>query len=194
MKNNDIYFDEIPNVNENKLKIKSNSILKKEYKNIFLCPLNKNDCVNSIDIYDDIVLYGTIMGNVYLCRVNQNNLYQNKNDDKRSNNKEINNSKLSNKESSKISCIKLNTNNNFNSSNNNNYIQYGNETLRTNKEDKKEDKKEEEYFESDIIPTTKSAYINARKQEILTKPILLNIKEYRRDYPFSSSNSINFKC
>ena len=177
MKNNDIYFDEIPNVNENKLKIKSNSILKKEYKNIFLCPLNKNDCVNSIDIYDDIVLYGTIMGNVYLCRVNQNNLYQNKNDDKRSNNKEINNSKLSNKESSKISCIKLNTNNNFNSSNNNNYVQYGNETLRTNKEDKKEDKKEEEYFESDIIPTTKSAYINARKQEILTKPILLNIKE-----------------
>ena len=177
MNNNDIYFDESPKKNENKIKIKSKSILKTEFKNIFLCPLNKNDCVNSIDIYDDIILYGTIMGNVYLCRVDQNNLYQNKNNDNTSNNnniynpKEINNSKMTNKESSKISCIKLNTN--YNNSNINNYNKYGNETLRTNKEDKKE----KINYDSDIIPTTKSAYNNIRNREILTKPILLNTKE-----------------
>ena len=68
MKNNDIYFNENPKINEIKINEKSKVNKRKEYKNIFLCPLNKSDCVNSIDIFDDIVLYGTIMGNVYLLQ------------------------------------------------------------------------------------------------------------------------------
>ena len=89
MNNNDIFFDENSKYKGNKLKIQSNSKSKNNYRNIFLCPLKKSDCVNSIDIIDDIVLYGTIMGNVYLCRVNKNNLYQKKNQTKYSKKKKI---------------------------------------------------------------------------------------------------------
>ena len=46
----------------------------KIYQNIFLSLLNKNDCVNSMDIFDDILIYRTIMGIVNLCRVDKNNL------------------------------------------------------------------------------------------------------------------------
>jgi hypothetical protein len=64
------------------------------YQNIFLCPLNKNDCVNSIDIFDDIILYGTLMGNVYLCRANKNKLYLNKKQDIYNNSNQTDNSKV----------------------------------------------------------------------------------------------------
>ena len=76
MKNNDKNFDENHLEKSNKRIIisKTNSKPNREYKNIFLCPINKHDIVTSIDILDDIIIYGTIMGNVYLCRVNQNNL------------------------------------------------------------------------------------------------------------------------
>ena len=111
--------------------------IKNTYKNIFLCPLNKNDCVNSIDIIDDFILYGTIMGNVYLCRINQkNNFVPKKTQDvdidcsKASKNETFMKYKMDEKESSKISCIKINTNiNNYNDFNQFN----GNETLRTDK-------------------------------------------------------------
>ena len=76
MKNNDKNLDEIPSENPNK-KInifRENTKSKHEYKNIYLCPLNKHDIVNSMEILDDIIIYGTIMGNVYLCRINANNL------------------------------------------------------------------------------------------------------------------------
>ena len=53
MKNNDIYFDENHKINDNQLKSDLNK--ENDYKNIFLCPLNRNDCVNSIDIIDDII-------------------------------------------------------------------------------------------------------------------------------------------
>ena len=122
---------------------------KNNYKNIFLCPLNKNDCVNSIDIIDDFILYGTIMGNVYLCRIHQNNNSEPKKkidsfdnektiplDNERSKyskNETFMKCKMDEKETSRISCIKINTNiNNYNDQFN------GNETLRTdnNNDDK----------------------------------------------------------
>ena len=71
MKKNDIHCSENEIMNfQNKDKHPEEYI----YKNVFLCPLNKNDCVNSMDIFDDIIIYGTIMGSVYLCRVDENNL------------------------------------------------------------------------------------------------------------------------
>ena len=48
-----------PNINNNSHK----------YKCIFFSPLNKNDCVNSIDIFDNYIVYGTIMGDVVLLRI-----------------------------------------------------------------------------------------------------------------------------
>ena len=92
MRKNDIYFseNEIMNSQSQKNKQKEEFI----FKNIFLCPLNKNDCVNSMDIFDDILIYGTIMGNVNLCRVDENNLKITNNNKfiNLYNNNEINNS------------------------------------------------------------------------------------------------------
>ena len=194
MKNNDIYFDENPKLKEMKLKSKTNNNKKKDYKNIFLCPLNKNDCVNSIDIFEDIILYGTIMGNVYLCRANKNNLYQDINQQlyiNESNQSDINDLsnnknqtqyeikqkyKIEEKDTSKISCIKLNTNNsNLTINNHNQFDRNENETLKINNNNKKEIEKI--YFESDLMPKTKSGLNNLKLQGITTKQNLLNIVE-----------------
>ena len=72
MRKNEIYYSENEVMNFQSTKDKHNEEF--IYKNIFVCPLNKNDCVNSMDIFDDLLVYGTIMGNVYLCRVDKNNL------------------------------------------------------------------------------------------------------------------------
>ena len=192
MNNNDIYLDENPKYKET-IKLKSFPKIKNNFKNIFMCPLNKNDCVNSIDIFDDIVLYGTIMGNVYLCRVNQNNLLQNKkhehNEKNNNNQSEIDNSNISNKnetqceikpkfkieekDTSKISCIKL-TNNNIDN-NSNNFINQnnGNETLRTNRNEY--NKQEKLFYDSDIVPTTKSGIKNLKNNKNKSKKKLINI-------------------
>ena len=161
MQKNEIYFseNEFMNLQNPKNKTKEEEYI---YKNIFLCPLNKNDCVNSMDIFDDILIYGTIMGNVYLCRVDENNLKiknnnmipdinntnpinYNINNIKSLNDKQKNN----NKDLPKIPPIKLNKfeNNNYNkniiSANNNNINTYGN--INNQKEDNDE-KNKEEYF------------------------------------------------
>ena len=198
MKNNDIYFDENPKLKEMKLKSKTNNNKKKDYKNIFLCPLNKNDCVNSIDIFEDIILYGTIMGNVYLCRSNKNNLYQDINQEiyiNESNQSDINDLsnnknqtqyeikqkyKIEEKDTSKISCIKLNTNNsNLTINNHNQFDRNENETLKINNNNKKEIEKI--YFESDLMPKTKSGLNNLKLQGITTKQNLLNILENKNN-------------
>ena len=61
--------------NKSSSKIK-NSILKKKkaYKCIFHCQINPNDCINSIDLIDDKVVFGTLMGDVLLCRIDENKL------------------------------------------------------------------------------------------------------------------------
>ena len=82
MKKNEIYYSENEVMNSQNTKDKHSE--EYTYLNIFICPLNKNDCVNSMDIFDDLLVYGTIMGNVYLCRVDKNNLKSKKG------NKEIN--------------------------------------------------------------------------------------------------------
>ena len=191
MKNNDLYYDENHKIKENNINSNKKHPLNIAYKNIFLCPLNKNDCVNSLDIYDDIVLYGTIMGNVYFCRVNEKNLYENYNaqgllnDNEKNEQIEENNFKISlknesqneiknkEKESSKISCIKLNTNNNINNSNNFNLVN-GNETLRTNNDDKKE----KEIFIIERMETNKTVY-DEKNEESSKKRKILNRIENR---------------
>ena len=50
-----------------------------EYKCIFHAPINSSDFITSIDIFEDKVVYGTIMGNVDLCRVDSNKLITSKN-------------------------------------------------------------------------------------------------------------------
>ena len=50
-------------------------ISKKKYKCIFHCPITINDCINSIDLKEDKVIIGTLMGDVFLCRVDESKLY-----------------------------------------------------------------------------------------------------------------------
>ena len=60
----------------NRTKIKKKPLNKKNitFKCIFHCPINLNDCINSIDLFEDKVVFGTLMGDVFLCRVDENKL------------------------------------------------------------------------------------------------------------------------
>ena len=134
------------------------------------------------------------MGNVYLCRANKNNLYQDINQEiyiNESYQSDINNLsnnknqtqyeikqkyKIEEKDTSKISCIKLNTNNsNLTINNHNQFDRNENETLKINNNNKKEIEKI--YFESDLMPKTKSGINNLKLQGITTKQNLLKILE-----------------
>ena len=173
MKNNDKNFDEIlsekPTKKINILKVNFNT--KREYKNIFLCPINKHDVVNSMDILDDIIIYGTIMGNVYLCRVDKNNLMPKA---KKGNITDLNifdmkkeiKLKSKNEEPSKISCIKLDAKSD-NKSNNDDSLYKANKNEIINDKNK-------HFYESDIIPTTRSIYNKLKSPELNTKKKLLN--------------------
>ena len=66
--NNAIY------INRTKLKNKPINQKNISYKSIFHCPINLNDCINSIDLFEDKVVFGTLMGDVFLCRVDENKL------------------------------------------------------------------------------------------------------------------------
>ena len=80
MKGIDINISENVDFNTNKSNItninKNNNYI---YKCIFFSPINKLECVNSMDIYDDLLIYGTIMGNVQLCHIDKEYLYPKKN-------------------------------------------------------------------------------------------------------------------
>ena len=65
------------NIND-KSPAKNNNCIS-EYELIFHFPINQGDCINSLDIFDDKVAIGTIMGNAYLLRVDKNNLEVNNN-------------------------------------------------------------------------------------------------------------------
>ena len=112
--NNTIY-------NKNRAKNKKPFIKrKKSYNCIFHCPINTNDCINSIDINDDKVVLGTIMGDVYLCRVDEKKLNGKNNEiQKISKKQEIIKSSISSPEKTEniendASDIRLNNNNNNN--------------------------------------------------------------------------------
>ena len=70
MKTNDI--DKIKTKMRNNLPQEKN-----KYTCIFHCPITVNDCINSIDLNDDKVIIGTLMGDVFLCRIDENRLYLN---------------------------------------------------------------------------------------------------------------------
>ena len=79
MKKKDVNVSEAIDINiKTSNKIKYNKTAKYVYKCIFFSPLMKSDCVNSMDIYDDLLIYGTIMGNVVLCHIDKNYLIPNK--------------------------------------------------------------------------------------------------------------------
>ena len=44
------------------------------YTCILHCPLLSNDCVNSIDIFNNYLAFGTIMGDIYFCRIDKCNI------------------------------------------------------------------------------------------------------------------------
>ena len=128
MKTNNVIY------NINRAKSKKINKKKISYECIFHCPTNINDCINSVDIFEDKIVFGTLMGNVYLCRVdekklNKNNEFQKiiKNENRKSSSTENiendeSNIKLNNNNSnSKYDCIKLtvHNNNDKNSSENN---------------------------------------------------------------------------
>lgn len=100
----------------NRKKIIKKSLNKRNitYKCIFHCPINLNDCINSIDLFEDKVIFGTLMGDVFLCRVDENKL-NGKTFPKTSIKKESKNSLISLNKSQNIendvSNIKLNNNN-----------------------------------------------------------------------------------
>ena len=62
------------NNNESKLPLNINNESSSKYELIYHFPLFQNDCINSIDIFNDKVAIGTIMGYVFLLRVDKNNL------------------------------------------------------------------------------------------------------------------------
>ena len=175
MKNNDKNFDEIPLEKPSKKVIipKVNINSKREYKNIFLCPINKHDVVTSMDILDDVVIYGTIMGNVYLIRVDKNNLIPKQ---KKQNitdlniydiNKEIK-SKNINDDSSKISCIKLDQNSNNKSISHNNSIYKISQNENKNSKNRKKN-----FYDSDVVPTTRSIHNKFKSHDLNTKRLFL---------------------
>ena len=130
---------EIYDINYTKIK-KSFNKKKNNYNCIFHFLMNRNDCINSIDINDDKVVFGTLMGDVYLCRVDEaklnNKKYEvevtpdnkeNKKSSTSSRNKTNNiesdesNFKLNNSNSNnRYDCIKLSINNNNNNKYDNN--------------------------------------------------------------------------
>jgi len=63
------------NNNESKLPLNINNESPSKYELIFHFPLFQNDCINSIDIFNDKVAIGTMMGSVFLLRVDKNNLH-----------------------------------------------------------------------------------------------------------------------
>ena len=100
----------------NRTKIKNKPINEKNntYKCIFHCPINLNDCINSIDLFEDKVVFGTLMGDVFLCRVDENKLNR-RNFPKNQAKKESKNSLISLNKTQSIendeSNIKFNNNN-----------------------------------------------------------------------------------
>jgi hypothetical protein len=81
------------------------------YKCIFNYEISLNDCINSIDLIDDKVVFGTIMGDVILCRIDENNLLiKNNKKNSLSNNKSNISSKnnYSSKENSKNNLDNIN--------------------------------------------------------------------------------------
>ena len=70
------------NNNESKSRLNANNESSSKYELKFHFPLFKNDCINSIDIFNDKVAIGTIMGYVFLLRVDENNLDVKEKDEK----------------------------------------------------------------------------------------------------------------
>lgn len=194
MKKFEINFSENVDFNANTNKSNNANINEADkfiYKCIFHCPINKLECVNSMDIYDDILLYGTIMGNVTLCHIDENNLCPkmpiNKKDnciqhthntDKKDStiDKLIIEKKRLDKDPNKISLKKIkenlySNNNNVNSHNN---LTYSNINNINNEEGEEEEISEEKYSNkaNDINETSmnqkkiKTSFIKNENEEI----------------------------
>ena len=55
--------------------LNKNDINKKIIECLLFCKTHTNDSVNSLDIFDNLVAFGTLMGNLYLCRIKNNKYF-----------------------------------------------------------------------------------------------------------------------
>ena len=55
--------------------LNKNEINKKIIECLLFCKTHTNDSVNSLDIFDNLVAFGTLMGNLYLCRIKNNKYF-----------------------------------------------------------------------------------------------------------------------
>ena len=62
------FLSSIGDVENNNININQKSL---GFKCVLHCPLNINDCINSIDIFNNYIAYGTIMGDVLFCRIEE---------------------------------------------------------------------------------------------------------------------------
>ena len=176
---------------------KKNNISKynKIYKCVFQCPINLNDCINSIDLIDDKVIIGTIMGDVNLCRVDENNLLQkiqnnnniansnesiddisndshspieNNYDNKNNINEEITN------ENNGIKCIQLKKNNNANNQNDESIdtINFKNYKINKKSEINKEEKTRNDKMKNIKLNNQSNDSANIELKSIMDKQII----------------------
>ena len=114
--------NEINNKLENKYKktINSKNNITK-YKCIFHCPLLYNDIASAIDLDNNYLVYGTFMGEVALCLIDEIS-FNKTNDESDDNNTNANITiEENNKNEKKIKEIKLITHNKYKTGNQNNY-------------------------------------------------------------------------
>ena len=118
--------NEINNINENEDKKTINTQNNNtKYKNIFHCPLLYNDIASAIDLDNNYLVYGTFMGEVALCLIDEIS-FNKTNDESDDNNTNANIAKYitieeDNKNEKKIKEIKLITHNKYKTGNQNNY-------------------------------------------------------------------------
>jgi len=104
---------EYNNIDENKYNGTINNKNNSKYKCAYFCPLAHNNIVSSIDIFNDYLVYGTFMGEVYLCFLNEfsKNTLDYADDSNRTYvNNTIDNEIIDNERENKIKEIKLKTN------------------------------------------------------------------------------------
>ena len=114
--------NEINNINENEDKKTINTQNNNtKYKNIFHCPLLYNDIASAIDLDNNYLVYGTFMGEVALCLIDEIS-FNKTNDESDDNNTNANITiEEDNKNEKKIKEIKLITHNKYKTGNQNNY-------------------------------------------------------------------------
>ena len=148
--------NEINNINENEDKKTINTQNNNtKYKNIFHCPLLYNDIASAIDLDNNYLVYGTFMGEVALCLIDEIS-FNKTNDESDDNNTNANITiEEDNKNEKKIKEIKLITHNKYKTGNQNNKKIIKDVKIYLNKEPDSEEFKQTEDINSNKFYTDK---------------------------------------